>query len=223
MARKLNSHPERCPETPATPTSKQHVECRHLGPQVDGSGQEVEGGCILLHGQVDEAQVVENLPIKGSQVVGPLQAADGLHTDNVVTSVCMHTNTPVCLHTNIVVTPVIPTHKYCCYTCLPTHKYCCYTCLPTHKYCCYTCLPAPLFLRLSAYTQILLLHLSACTQILLLHLSACTQILLHLSACTQILLLDLSACTQILLITCLTPSCLWEVPTRTAIPEGTEL
>ena len=106
MARKLNSHPERCPETPATPTSKQHVECRHLGPQVDGSRQEVEGGCILLHGQVDEAQVVENLPIKGSQVVGPLQAADGLHTNNVVTSVCMHTNTPVCLHTNIVVTPV---------------------------------------------------------------------------------------------------------------------
>ena len=106
MARKLNSHPEWCPETPATPTAKQHVECRHLGPQVDGSRQEVEGGCILLHGQVDEAQVVENLPIKGSQVVGPLQAADGLHTNNVVTSVCMHTNTPVCLHTNIVVTPV---------------------------------------------------------------------------------------------------------------------
>lgn len=35
-------------------------------------------GGVLLHGQVHQAQVVQHLPVKGGQVVGPLQAADGL-------------------------------------------------------------------------------------------------------------------------------------------------
>ena len=28
----------------------------------------MEGGCILLHGEVDQAEVVEDLPLKGSEV-----------------------------------------------------------------------------------------------------------------------------------------------------------
>lgn len=59
-------------------TCQQHVEFAHAGVEVDGSAQEVEGGGVLLHGQVHQAQVVENLPVKGRQVVRPLQAADGL-------------------------------------------------------------------------------------------------------------------------------------------------
>ena len=55
----------------------------------------MEGRRVLLHGQVDKAQVVENLPIKGSQVVGPLQAADGLHTNIVVTPVCLTQSTNI--------------------------------------------------------------------------------------------------------------------------------
>ena len=44
----------------------------------------MEGRGILLHGQVNQAQVVEDLPIKRSQVVGPLEAADCLHTHHAV-------------------------------------------------------------------------------------------------------------------------------------------
>lgn len=59
-------------------TCQQHVEFPHARVQVDGGAEEVEGGGILLHGQVHQAQVVQHLPVKGRQVVGPLQTADGL-------------------------------------------------------------------------------------------------------------------------------------------------
>ena len=36
------------------------------------------GGWILLHGEVDQSQVVEDLPLKWSKVDGPLQTANGL-------------------------------------------------------------------------------------------------------------------------------------------------
>ena len=36
------------------------------------------GGGILLHGEVDQSQVVENLPLEWSKVDGPLQTANGL-------------------------------------------------------------------------------------------------------------------------------------------------
>ena len=35
-------------------------------------------GRILVEGEVDESQVVEDLPLKGSEVRGPLETADGL-------------------------------------------------------------------------------------------------------------------------------------------------
>jgi len=54
----------------------------HLRSYVDGGGQEVEGGGVLLHGQVHEPQVVQDLPVKRRQVVGPFQAADGLESQS---------------------------------------------------------------------------------------------------------------------------------------------
>ena len=39
----------------------------------------MERGGVLLHAQVNQAQVVENLPVEGGEVGGPLQAADGRH------------------------------------------------------------------------------------------------------------------------------------------------
>ena len=39
----------------------------------------MEGGGVLLHGEVDQAQVVEDLPVEGSEVVGSLQTGDGRH------------------------------------------------------------------------------------------------------------------------------------------------
>lgn len=36
-------------------------------------------GGVLLHAQVNQAQVVEDLPVEGGEVGGPLQAADGRH------------------------------------------------------------------------------------------------------------------------------------------------
>lgn len=59
-------------------TCQQHVELPHAGVQVDSCAEEVKGGGILLHGQVDQAQVVQNFPVKRRQVVGSLQTADGL-------------------------------------------------------------------------------------------------------------------------------------------------
>lgn len=56
----------------ATCTCQQHVEFPHAGVEVDGGAEEVECGGVLLHGQVDQAQVVEHLPVKGRKVVGPL-------------------------------------------------------------------------------------------------------------------------------------------------------
>lgn len=38
----------------------------------------MEGGGVLLHGQVDQAQVVQDFPVKRRQVVSPLQTAEGL-------------------------------------------------------------------------------------------------------------------------------------------------
>lgn len=62
----------------ASHTCQQHVELAHARVQVDGGAEEVEGGGVLLHGQVHQAQVVQHLPVKRRQVVRPLQAADGL-------------------------------------------------------------------------------------------------------------------------------------------------
>lgn len=59
-------------------TCQQHVEFPHTRVQVDGCAEEVEGRGKLLHGQVYQSQVVQNFPVKRRQVVGPLQAADGL-------------------------------------------------------------------------------------------------------------------------------------------------
>ena len=39
----------------------------------------MERGGILLHAQVNQAQVVEDLPVEGRQVVGSLQTGDGRH------------------------------------------------------------------------------------------------------------------------------------------------
>ena len=39
----------------------------------------MERGGILLHAQVNQAQVVEDLPVKRGEVGGPLQATDGRH------------------------------------------------------------------------------------------------------------------------------------------------
>lgn len=60
-------------------TCQQHVEFSHTWVQVDGCTQEVEGRCVLLHGQVNQTQVVQHFPVKGRQVVCPLQAADSLY------------------------------------------------------------------------------------------------------------------------------------------------
>lgn len=68
----------------ATCTCQQHVEFAHAGVEVDGGAKEVEGGGVLLHGQVHQAQVVEHLPVKGRQVVRPLQAADGLKSYQII-------------------------------------------------------------------------------------------------------------------------------------------
>lgn len=59
-------------------TSQEHVELPHLRLEVDGCTEEMESRRVLLHGQVDKAQIIQNLPIEGSQVVGSLQAADSL-------------------------------------------------------------------------------------------------------------------------------------------------
>lgn len=59
-------------------TSQEHEELPHLWLEVDGCTDKMEGRRILLHGQVDKAQIIQNLPIEGSQVVGSFQAADSL-------------------------------------------------------------------------------------------------------------------------------------------------
>lgn len=59
-------------------TSQEHVELPHLWLEVDGCTEKMEGWCILLHSQVDEAQIIQNLPVEGCQVVGSFQAADSL-------------------------------------------------------------------------------------------------------------------------------------------------
>lgn len=38
----------------------------------------MEGGGVLLHCEVDQTQIVQDLPVKWCQVVGPLQTTDGL-------------------------------------------------------------------------------------------------------------------------------------------------
>ena len=62
-------------------TAEQHEELAHLGSHVDGGAEEVEGGRVLLHGQVHQAQIVEDLPVKRTQVVRSLQAANGLNIE----------------------------------------------------------------------------------------------------------------------------------------------
>ena len=59
-------------------TSKEHEELSHLWSYADGGAEEMEGGRVLLHGEVHETQVVEDLPVEGTQVVRALQAADRL-------------------------------------------------------------------------------------------------------------------------------------------------
>lgn len=59
-------------------TCEQHVEVPHTWVQVDGCAKEVESRGILLHGQVDQTQVVQHFPVKRRQVVRSLQTADGL-------------------------------------------------------------------------------------------------------------------------------------------------
>ena len=44
-------------------TSQEHVELPHLGLEVDGCAEEMESGRVLLHSQVDKAQIIENLPV----------------------------------------------------------------------------------------------------------------------------------------------------------------
>lgn len=43
--------------------SQEHVELPHLGLEVDGCAEEMESGRVLLHSQVDKAQIIENLPV----------------------------------------------------------------------------------------------------------------------------------------------------------------
>lgn len=45
---------------------------------MDSGTDKVEGRGVLLHCQMDESKVVQNLPVKGGQVIGSLQAANGL-------------------------------------------------------------------------------------------------------------------------------------------------
>lgn len=59
-------------------TSQEHVQLPHLWLEVDGCTEEMESWGILLHSQVYEAQIIQNLPIEGCQVVGSFQAADSL-------------------------------------------------------------------------------------------------------------------------------------------------
>ena len=56
----------------------------HLGLEVDGRAQEVEGRRVLLHGEVDQAQVVQDPPVKGRKIRCPLQTTDGLGTPKFV-------------------------------------------------------------------------------------------------------------------------------------------
>ena len=42
----------------------------------------MEGRGVLLHGEMHEAKIVEDLPIKGSQVISTLQTTDGLKSIN---------------------------------------------------------------------------------------------------------------------------------------------
>ena len=66
-------------------TGQQHVNLSLVRAQVDGGRGEVEGGGVLLHGQVHQAEVVQHLPVERRQVVGALQAADGLEREGVET------------------------------------------------------------------------------------------------------------------------------------------
>lgn len=59
-------------------TSKQHEQLSHLWLEVDGCTKEVECWGVLLHGKVNQAQVIQDLPVKWGQVVCSLQTADGL-------------------------------------------------------------------------------------------------------------------------------------------------
>lgn len=71
-------HPPSWTPTGAARTCEEHVQLSHLGLEVDGGAEEVESGGVLLHRQVHQPQIVQDLPVEGSQVVCPLQAADGL-------------------------------------------------------------------------------------------------------------------------------------------------
>ena len=63
-------------------TCEQHVEQGGLGLEADGGAEEVEGGRELLHRQVHQAQVVEDLPVERRQVHRTLQTADSLGTSS---------------------------------------------------------------------------------------------------------------------------------------------
>lgn len=59
-------------------TCEQHEELRHLRAHVDGCAEKVERGRVLHHAEVHQTQVVQDLPVERSQVVGTLQTADCL-------------------------------------------------------------------------------------------------------------------------------------------------
>ena len=62
----------------AVRTSQQHEKRSHPGSEVDGCAEEVESGGVLLHGEMYQTQIVQNLPVKRGQVVGALQTTDRL-------------------------------------------------------------------------------------------------------------------------------------------------
>ena len=62
----------------ATLTRQKHEELSHLGFKVDRSAQKMESRCILCHSEMNQAEVIENLPVKWSKIDGTLQATNGL-------------------------------------------------------------------------------------------------------------------------------------------------
>ena len=67
-----------CRDHEESRTCEQHEEVPHLRLEADGRAEEMEGGRVLLEGEVDEAEVVEDLPVERCEVVGSLQTADRL-------------------------------------------------------------------------------------------------------------------------------------------------